>query len=381
MQNSFKILFTSIILFSINANAQKSQVLIARNAIGKLQASIASKEDAKNQLSKITEGLKATDAAEKDNKTKNWAEVWAIKSYLTSYASLIDSDDASAEKYYNLSNDAVKQAIKLDKYEANINLIKASKHNLLIKKQNRATQLLNNNNFYDAIDDLKELSDYLPKDTTIALNAGLCALKIQNYDDAIKYLRRAKEGGIKNPAVFQKLGQLYISKYDNENALKILEDGLALNSFNKSITNDYINILLDLENFTKAQQLIESNLKVEKGSKLLYFLYGYLQQNSGNESTAILAYNNALSIDQNYFDALYQLGIAYINSANALPKNADDNTSNKYKSFISRAQFALQKANEINPNDRKTVKLLIDIYTQKNALDKVQELQRRLREF
>jgi len=381
MQSSSKLLLVLLIFTSFNALAQKSQILIARNAVGKLQASIANKEDEKKQLAIITEGLKSIESAEKDNKTKNWAETWSIKSYLTSYASLIDSDKANADKFYEAANAAIKQARGLDKYEDNSGLIKASNHNILIKKQERGNNAFFENDFNEAYIDLKEVSDSFPADTTLALNTAICALNVQNYDEAINYFKRAKENGIRNASMFQKLSQLYVAKYDNETAIKTLEDGLLKNPFHRNLTNDYINLLLDTENYTRAAALIEGNLKVEKGNKLLYFLYGYLQQVNGNNSTAILAYNNALDTDQNYFDALYQLGLAYLTSANqTIAKNEADKAA-QYNNLVNRAQFALQRANEINPNDRKTVQLLVEIYTKKNATDKVQELNRRLQEL
>ncbi|KQN38840.1 hypothetical protein ASE92_05305 [Pedobacter sp. Leaf41] len=381
MQSGSKLLLVFLFFTSLNALAQKSQILIARNSVGKLQASIANKEDEKKQLAIITEGLKSIESAEKDNKTKNWAETWAIKSYLTSYASLIDLDKANADKFYDAANSAIKQARGLDKYEDNSGLIKASHHNILIKKQEKANASFFNNDFTEAYTDLKEVSNAFPADTTLALNTGICALNIQNYDEAINYFKRAKENGIQNAAMFQKLAQLYVGKYDNETAIKTLEDGLVKNPYQRNLTNDYINLLLDTENYTRAAALIEGNLKVEKGNKLLYFLYGYLQQIGGNNSTAILAYDKALDTDQNYFDALYQMSLAYINSANeTLSKNEADKDS-KYNNLINRAQFALQRANEINPNDKKTVQLLVNIYTKKNAIDKVQELNRKLQEL
>jgi len=381
MRSSFKLSFTILFLISFNALAQKSQILIARNAVGKLQASIANKEDEKKQLGIITEGLKAIESAEKDNKTKNWAETWSIKSYLTSYASIIETDKANADKYFDAANAAIKQARGLDKYEDNSGLIKASNHNILIKQQDKANSSFFNNDFSEAYQDLKEVSDSFPQDTTLALNTAICALNIQNYDEAINYFKRAKENGIRNAAMFQKLAQLYVGKYDNETALRTLEEGLVKNPFQKNLTNDYINLLLDTENYTKATSLIEGNLKVEKGNKLLYFLYGYLQQVNGNNSTAILAYDNALNQDQNYFDALYQLGLAYISSANLVINKNDADKDAKYNNLMNRAQYALLRANEINPNDKKTVQLLVSIYTKKNATDKVQELNRKLQEL
>ncbi|MFW0715395.1 tetratricopeptide repeat protein [Pedobacter sp. N23S346] len=381
MQNGFKLLIALLVSTSINSFAQKSQILIARNSVGKLQASIANKEDEKKQLTIITEGLKAIESAEKDNKTKNWAETWSLKSYLTSYASLIDTDAANSDKFYEAANTAIKQARGLDKYEDNSGLIKASNHNILIKKQERGNSSYFNNDFKEAYDDLKEVSDSFPTDTTLALNTAICALNIQDYDESIAYFNRAKNNGIRNASMFQKLAQLYSAKYDYETAIKTLEDGLLKNPFNRNLTNDYINLLLDTDNYAKATSLIEGNLKVEKGNKLLYFLYGYLQQAGGNNPTAILAYDKALATDQNYFDALYQLSLAYINTANETLQKSDAEKVSKYNSLINRAQLALQRANEINPNDKKTVQLLLDIYSRKKATDKVQELNRKLQEL
>jgi tetratricopeptide (TPR) repeat protein len=381
MQNCLKISLTALIFVSFNAVAQKSQILIARNAVGKLQASIANKEDEKKQLSIITEGLKSIESAEKDNKTKNWGETWSIKSYLTSFASLIDTDPNNANKFYDTAVEAVAKAKSLDRYDDNGGLIKASNHNILIKKQEKGNEAYFNNDFKEAFADLKEVCDNFPADTTLALNTAICALNIQSYDESLTYFKRAKENGIRNPSVFQKMAQMYVVKSENETAIKTLEDGLLLNPFNRFLTNDYINLLLDTENYSKAQGLIENNLKVEKGSKLLYFLYGYLQQVGGNNATAILAYDKALSTDQNYFDALYQLSLAYINTANETLSKTDADKTEKYKGLINRAQFALQRANEINPNDKKTVQLLIDIYTKKGATNKVQELSRKLQEL
>jgi len=381
MQNCSRLLFAILISLSFNSFAQKSQMLIARNSVGKLQASFAGKEDPKKQLGIITEGLKSIESAEQDNKTKNWTETWAIKSYLTSYAAIIETDVTASFKYFDSSVSAIKKAKSLDKYEDPSGLIKASEHNILIKKQERGNLAYFNNDFKEALDDLKEVSDNFPADSTLALNTAICAQNVQMYDESLKYFKRAKEDSIKNPAVFQKMAQLYIAKFDNETAVKTLEDGLALNPYNHNLTNDYINLLLDTENYNKAQSLIENNLKVEKGNKLLFFLYGYLQQVGGNNSTAVLAYNKALSTDQNYFDALYQLGLAYVNIANDALKKSEADKNAQYDSLINRAQFSLLRANEINPNDKRTVQLLIEIYTRKNAQDKVQELKRKLQEF
>jgi tetratricopeptide (TPR) repeat protein len=374
-----RLLLFLFLLLGLNGFAQKSQIQIAKNSLGKLQASIASKSDHKKQLTVIGEGIKAIDAAQKDKKTKNWPETWAIKAYLSSYVSLIDDNTSNAEKHYGLAIEAVEQANKLDKFQDNSGLIKAANNNINIKKQTEGNNAFDRNDFQTAFDLLKQVSDYLPTDTTLAVNVALCAQNIKNYDEALNYFKRAKDNGVKNPLVYQHMASIYGSKFESELAIKTLEDGLKLNPYHPFLLNDYINQLLDSEKYDKTLKVIETSIAADKRSKLLLFLYGYLQQSQLNNNTnAEVAYKKALDQDQNYFDALYQLGVVYINLAN---QSITDKNKQKFTAYINRAEFTLQRAHEINLNDRNTIQLLIEIYTRKNRLDKVQDLRRKLNEF
>lgn len=377
-------LVSSIFLVSLSCNiafAQKSQLQIARNSVGKLQVAINAKQDAKKQMAVLGEGMKAAEAAQNDSKTKKWPETWAIKAYLSSYISIIDTDEGNADKYYNFAIQAIDSARRLDKFQANYRLIDAAAFNINIRKQKKGNTAYAKGDFAAAYELLKEVSDLLPKDTTLAINTALAAQNIQSYDKALAYFKRAKDNGIKNPVVFQNMSSIYSSKFEHELAIRTLEEGIKANPYNVFLTNDYINLLLDNEKYSEAMQVIESTLKVENSNKLLYFLYGYLQQHKSNNSTAELAYNKALGLDENYFDALYQLGLVYINSANEAFKSGKPERNQQFTSFINRAEIALLQAHEINQNDKATVQLLIEIYTRKNRLDKIQELKGKLEEF
>jgi tetratricopeptide (TPR) repeat protein len=375
----YKYLVSLFLLISFQAVAQTSQVQIAQNSVGKLQASIANKEDFKKQLTIIGEGMKALELAQVDKKTKNWPETWAIKAYLSSYVAIIDDNEANADKYYGLATEAYEKAKTLDKYQSNAQLITASNHNINIKKQKDGNKAYQQNDFITAYKLLKQVSDYFPADTALAVNTAICAQNIQYYNEALTYYKKAKDNGIKNPIVFQYLANLYSSKFESELAIKTLEDGLIINPYHPYLTNDYINLLLDNDKYDKAVKIIEGSIATEKRNKLLLYLYGYLQQSElNNKSTAELAFKKALDIDQNYFDALYQLGLVYVNYANDALK---EKNRQKLNSFTNRAEVTLLRAHEINPNDRNTIQLLIQIYTRKNRLDKVQELKRKLNEF
>lgn len=378
--NRFLPLLFFIFVFLTTATAQKTQILLAQNSVGKLQASIAKKEDVKKQLSIIGEGIKAIELAQKDKKTKNWPETWAIKSYLSSYVAIIDANEGNSYKYYDLAIRALDTARILDKFQTNSELIKASTYNINVKKLVEGNKAYTQNDFLTAYTILKDVSDYLPKDTTIAINVALCAQKMQLYNQALTYFLRAKDNGVVNPIIHQTIASLYASNFENELAIKSLEDGLKLNPYHPFLTSDYINLLLDNEKYDKALLTIESSMGTERrNSKLLYFLFGYLHQSQfKNYTLAEEAYQRVLTLDQNYFDALYQLALVYISNANNALKQTN---IQKYTSFINRAEFTLLRAHEININDRNTIQLLIEIYTRKNRLDKVQELKRKLNQF
>lgn len=379
MSRFLPILFFIFVLIN-SAIAQKTQVLLAQNSVGKLQESIIKKEEAKNQLAIIGEGIKAIEMAQKDKKTKNWPETWAIKSYLCSYVAIIDANETNSSRYYDLAIKSLDTAKILDKFQANSELIKASSYNINIKRQIEGNKAFNSNDFITAYSILKDVSDYLPKDTTIAINVAICAQKIQLYDQALKYFLRAKENGVINAVVHQTIAGLYASKFESDLAIKSLEDGLKLNPYHPFLTNDYINLLLDNEKYDKAIKAIENSLGTERrNNRLLYFLFGFLQQSQlKNYAAAEESYKKALTLDQNYFDPLYQLALVYISNANDALKQ---NNKAKYTSFVNRAEFTLLRAHEINVNDLNTIQLLIDIYTRKNRLDKVQELKRKLNGF
>jgi len=363
-----------------SAYSQITQLQIARNSVGKLQMAIANKKDQNTQMSILGEGIKASESAEKDKKTRKWPETWAIKSYLSSYIAIMDPNESNADKYFDLALAAIDSAKRFDKFEDNSGLIAASNYNINIKKQQKGNAAYEAKDFEAAYNYLKQVSDFFPKDTTLAINTALSAQGLKRDDEALTYYKRAKENGARNPVIFQRMENIYVGKLDKDAALKIVQEGIGLNPYNTMLNNDYINMLLDNGKYTEARQIIESTLKVDTRSKLLYYLYGYLHQQNANLGTAELAYNKSLTLDKNYFDALYQLGLVYVNLGNQA-LNADARDVSKFSSSLNRAEIILLQAHQVKPKDKATINLLIEIYTRKNRFDKVQEFKAQLDEF
>jgi len=371
----------SIILFLItfSAVAQKSQLRIARNTIGKLQAAIVAKADVNKQMNIIGEGLKATQSAQQDRKTKKYPETWAIAAYLNSYLAIIDEKDP--DKYFQDAIALIDTAQQLDRFHENEKLLEAAVLNTFVIKQEKGNRAFSSYDYATALGYLKELSDYFPQDSTLALNTAIACQSLRNYNQALTYYNRAIETGASNPVIYQHLAEIYSSKFDVENAIKVLEMGQKRNPNNVFIINDLVNLLLDNERYDKAEKTLEEAIRLEGRNKELYYLYGYLKQLKKQHTQAETAYNTALSMDPNFFPALYQLGTVYINMGNEILKSDKANRMQLYEEQINKSENILTHAYEIAPNDRQTIQLLIEINTRKQRYDKVDELKERLQEF
>jgi len=246
----------SIILLSItfSAVAQKSQLRIARNTIGKLQAAIVAKADVNKQMNIIGEGLKATQSAQVDRKTKKYPETWAIAAYLNSYLAIIDEKDP--EKYYQDALALIDTAKQLDRFHENEKLLEAAVLNTFVIKQEKGNRAFSSYDYSTAF-------DYFPQDSTLALNTAIACRNLRNYNQALTYYNRAIETGASNPVIYQHLAEIYASKFDIENAIKVLETGQKRNPSNIFIVNDLVNLLLDNERFDKAEKTLEEAIKLE----------------------------------------------------------------------------------------------------------------------
>lgn len=373
-----KIVLLSItFLLSQHSFGQKGQVQIARNAVGKLQGTYTNPALKAKTTGFINDGLKAIDLAKDNRKTGKWSETWSLKAYLHACNALLNANNDIGEKQFNLAVSALDTAKKLDKDPINSNLIHATVNNIMIWKLDKGNRAFDEKDFPSAYSILKEVSDYNEKDTSTAINVAIAAKNIQKDEISLKYLLRAKTNGVKDPAVFQQIAKFYSLKFEPEAALQILREGMKLNPENSVLKKDFINILLDNNRFKDALHALEADPTMLRNDERLFFIDGLLNQLENRFSAAETAYKRSIIINPNNFDALYQLGLVYIDMAKKSASKSDEN----FKKAMTNAQVALSRAFTIKPNDRSTILLLIELYKVNNDLERARELQRGLREF
>jgi hypothetical protein len=180
-----------------------------------------------------------------------------------------------------------------------------------------------------ALEDFKkavELSDFLISnklnkmqlDTNGLLLAGASAQSMKNEDEAAKYFVRladAKVGGKENEFLYQFLAGYYIQKGDIDNFNKYLGYGKQVFPDSKAFDYEDIDYILQMEDETKKQALIEKKMALDPNN-----------------------YKLQSAIGETIFDQLNSK-----DTSKPLPENADELEAKMIASF--------EKANQIHPGN------------------------------
>ncbi|MFM9143507.1 MAG: tetratricopeptide repeat protein [Bacteroidota bacterium] len=119
----------------------------------------------------------------------------------------------------------------------------------------------------------------------------------------------------------------------------------------------------------------------------LYFARGTAYDNLKKGAVAEADYRKALEIKPDYFDAYYNLGAMYFNSAAELANEANKIPFSKQKEYdvaiakakaaFEKAQPFLEKALELSPEDSNTMVSLQQLYAQLKLNDKSLDMKKR----
>jgi tetratricopeptide (TPR) repeat protein len=269
-----------------------------------------------------------------------------------------------------------------------------------------------NSQFADAFKNLEKsviLYDYprIKADTLfnigiIALYTGLAAEQAKDYDNAKKYFNICIDKGYVETDAYVALAHLYAELNEKDKQKQTLEKGFEKYPNSKELQGVYINYCIATNQFDEALKKIETSLKDDpKNSNLLHVkaaIYDKLANDTSikisNEdrltylNKAIDNYKEAIVIKADFFDSNFNLGAIYFNNALLKLKEADKinvRDKEKYEAKVAEVnqEFAkslpyFEKAHEINPTDRQTLKSLITIYLRIQKYDKKKEMQDKL---
>jgi tetratricopeptide (TPR) repeat protein len=355
------------------------------------------------QKGDLGEAKEIVDEAIVHEKTKDDGKSWYVRGLV--YAAL---DTTSNPQFENLSSDPLAEAMK--------SFAKADEMNtgdkdyfitdplgLPIPKTQQLQQLwayyLNKGVESYQAEDAAAAADWfekttvvLPKDTTGYIYAASAAQSVEQFDRASQhYYTLVDELDYKNKDVFNAL--IYIESRvneDNEKALEVIQKAREAFPEDPEFSRAEITMLINMDKAEEARTKLENELEREPENADLLFTLGVLNDELGDTEAAEEAYSKALEVDPNHYNTLFNLAAMKTNTAldlikekNNLGISSADNAKGKEmeKTILTSLEEAIplwEKANEIKPNDRRTLETMQYIYVQLKENEKAAEVGKQL---
>jgi tetratricopeptide (TPR) repeat protein len=225
-------------------------------------------------------------------------------------------------------------------------------------------------------------------DTTALINAAVSAGMGNENELAKKYYNRLIDMNVPKPDVYASLSEIYKAEGDTTLAVQIIAKGRELfpDDFNLLIAETNIYLLTDEKE--KAMIDLEKALQMDRTNPSIFFAVGTIYDQMGDIEKAASAYENAIALNPQYFEANYNLGALYVNQAAEILDKANDLPLDAVKEYdiekakaddmLAKSLPYLEKALELMPEDVNTMVSLKEIYTRLGMKEKLESINARL---
>ncbi len=222
----------------------------------------------------------------------------------------------------------------------------------------------------------------------ISYYTGLSSLFSKDYNDAIKYFNKSQQLKLKEPKIFYYLELTHLGMKDTIGAINSIKEGTKIYPSENFLLIELVNLFIKVNEANQALEYLNKAKVMDPTNKTLYFAEGSLFDKIGKGDSAKLAYEGALRIDSNYFDATYNLGVYFYNNAvklyTAASNESDINKYNQKKLIadveLKKAVPVMEKAHKIMPKDESTMQTLKTLYYRLKMDDKLKQIKQEMGE-
>jgi tetratricopeptide (TPR) repeat protein len=220
------------------------------------------------------------------------------------------------------------------------------------------------------------------------LYSAYAAERMKNSSLAKEHYQKLMDLDYKDPKIYIFLANIHKNETDTTRALEVLQSGRQKFPDDSNLIIEELNIYLASGKNEESIDRLQLAIQKEPGNPTLHFALGTNYDKIGEENKAIAAYQKAIDLKPDYFDAYYNLGVMHFNEGAELANKANEIPPKQIKEYeeakkIADAKFNqakpfLEKASELNPEDRQTLITLRQIYARENNPAKVEEINKKL---
>ena len=221
--------------------------------------------------------------------------------------------------------------------------------------------------------------------------AATSALRAEDYNTALEYFTEVKNNGADNVEIYKHLAACYNGLGNADQAMAMINAGLEKNPSDAGLILEKVNAYLKEGRGAEAVADLVKLQELDPENAQLLFVLGTIYGDETNEGVydtemARKYYEDALKINPNYYDAIYNIGVLYTTMANKYIEQANEITGfskaeqEQYNGLIEQANGLLrtglpylQQAYEAQPSDD-VKNVLRSIYVKLNMTEEVKAL-------
>ena len=167
--------------------------------------------------------------------------------------------------------------------------------------------------------------------------AATSALRAEDYNTALEYFTNLKDNGVDDVDIYKHLAASYHGLGNEDKAIEMINAGLAKYPGDAAMIIEKVNVSLKqgkgeeaINDLVELQKLDPNNASIPF---ILGTIYGDENNDVYNSDKAIEYYQEAVKINPDYYDAIYNLGAMYITLSNKLKTQANELPLDKVKEY------------------------------------------------
>ena len=168
--------------------------------------------------------------------------------------------------------------------------------------------------------------------------AATSALRAEDYNTALGYFTEVKNNGTETADLYRHLAACYNGLGNAEQAMAMINAGLEKDPSDANLILEKVNAYLKEGKGAEAVQDLTKLLELDPNNAQLLFVLGTIYGDENNKDVydtekAKKYYEDAIEINPDYYDAIYNLGALYITMSNKLKTEANELPLNKVKEY------------------------------------------------
>ena len=167
--------------------------------------------------------------------------------------------------------------------------------------------------------------------------AATASLKAEDYTTALNYFTELKNSGVESVDIYRHLASCYNGMGQPDKAMEMINAGLEKNPGDGNLILEKVNAYLKEGKGAEAIEDLNRLKELDPNNASLLFVLGTIYGDENNDvydsEKAIKYYEDAIKINPNYYDAVYNLGAMYITLSNKLKTQANELPLEKVKEY------------------------------------------------